>query len=79
MEHGFIKYLIDQTEFLREEIKAKNEIIDHLFTLKLSLRGENIFLTKMFKLVKSLIKLIKKLFSTTAGHRDHVLKKIMTI
>ena len=28
LEHGFIKYLIDQTEFL----KAKNEIIDHLLT-----------------------------------------------
>ena len=40
LEKGFIKYLIDQIEFLREEIKAKNKIIDHLFTLKLSLRDE---------------------------------------
>ena len=40
LEHGFIKYLIDQTEFLREEIKAKNKIIDHLLTLKLSLLDE---------------------------------------
>ena len=23
LEHGFIKYLIDQIEFLREEVKAK--------------------------------------------------------
>ena len=35
LEHGFIKYLIDQIEFLREEIKGKNKIIDKLFTLKL--------------------------------------------
>ena len=33
LEHGFIKYLIDQTEFLREEIKVKNKIIYHLLKL----------------------------------------------
>ena len=43
LEHGFIKYLIDQIEFLREEIKAKNKIIDYLFTLKLLLRDEQNF------------------------------------
>ena len=43
LEHGLMKYVIDQIEFLREEIKAKNKIIDHLFTLKLSLRDEQNF------------------------------------
>ena len=43
LEKDFIKYLTDQKEFLREEIKAKNKIIDHLFTLKLSLSDEQIF------------------------------------
>ena len=43
LERGFIKYLVDQIEFLREEIKAKNKIIDHLFTLKLSLLDEQNF------------------------------------
>ena len=43
LEHGFIKYLIDQIECLREEIKAKNKIIDRLFTFKLSLRDEQNF------------------------------------
>ena len=47
--------LIDQIEFLREEIKAKNIIIDHLFTLKLSLRDEEC------SNLKALIKLITKL------------------
>ena len=40
LEHGFTKYLINQIQFLREEIKAKNKIIDHLLTLKLSLRAK---------------------------------------
>ena len=40
LKHGFIKYITDQIGFLREEIKAKNKIIDHLFTLKLSLRDK---------------------------------------
>ena len=43
LEKDFIKFLTDQKEFLREEIKAKNKIIDHLFTLKLSLSDEQIF------------------------------------
>lgn len=43
LEHGYIKYLIDRTEFKREEIKAKNKIIDQWFTLKLSLRDEKNF------------------------------------
>ena len=34
LEHVLINYLIDQTEFLQEEIKVKNKIIDYLFTLK---------------------------------------------
>ena len=39
LEHSFIKYLIDQIEFLREEIRAKIKIIDQkLKSLKLSLR-----------------------------------------
>ena len=53
LEHGFIKYLIDQPEFLREEIKAKNKIIDHLFTLKLSLRDEQNFSYKNVQINKS--------------------------
>ena len=77
-EKGLIKYLIDQIEFLREEIKAKNKI-DHLFTLKLSLRATKFSLTKMFKLIKVIIKLITKLFSTSAAHRYQVLNKIVTI
>ena len=36
LEHGFIKYLIYQIEFLMEKVKEKNKVIDHLFTLKLS-------------------------------------------
>ena len=79
LEKGFIKYLTDQIEFLREEIKAKNKMIDHLFTLKLWLRASKFFLIKMFKLIKVLIKLITKLFSTTAAHTDQILKKIATI
>ena len=62
LEHGFIKYPIDQIEFMREEGKEKNKIIDHLFTLKLLLCDEQNF---------------SYMFSTTAAHRDHVLKKIM--
>ena len=39
LEHSFIKYLIDQIEFLREEIRAKIKIIDQkLKSLKLLLR-----------------------------------------
>ena len=78
LEHGLVKHLIGQIEFLREEIKEKNDIKDHLFTLKLSLRASKIFLIKMFKLIKVLIKLITNLFSTTVAHRDPVLKKIVT-
>ena len=52
-EKGFIKYLIDQIEFLREQIKAKNKIIDHLFTLKLSFRAEQIFSYKNVQINKS--------------------------
>ena len=37
LEHVVINYLIEETEFLREEIKVKNKIIDYLFTLKLFL------------------------------------------
>ena len=33
LEHCFMKYLIDQTEFLREEIKVKNKIIYPLLKL----------------------------------------------
>ena len=50
---GFIKYLIDQIEFLREEIKAKNKIIDRFFTLKLSLRDEQIIAFKNVQINKS--------------------------
>ena len=53
MEHGFIKYLIDQIEFLRKEIIEKNKIIDHLFTLKLSLRDEQNFSYKNVQINKS--------------------------
>ena len=60
MEHGLIKYLIDQIEILREEIKAKNKIIDLLLMLKLSLLDEQNFLIKMFKLIKALNKVDNK-------------------
>ena len=53
MEHGFIKYLIDQIEFLREEIKEKNKTIDHLFTLKLSLRDKQNFSYENVQINKS--------------------------
>ena len=53
LEHGLIKYLIDLIEFLREEIQAKNKIIDHLFTLKLSLRDEQNFSYKNVQINKS--------------------------
>ena len=60
MAHGLIKYLIDQIEILREEIKAKNKIIDLLLMLKLSLLDEQNFLIKMFKLIKALNKVDSK-------------------
>ena len=63
-EKGLIKYLIDQIEFLREEIKAKNKIIDHLFTLKLSLRASKFSLIKMFKLIK----VINEVYNETVFH-----------
>ena len=53
LKKGIIKYLIDQMEFLREEIRAKNKIINHLFTLKLSLRDEQIFSHKNVQVNKS--------------------------
>ena len=53
MENGFIKYLIDQIEFLREEIKAKNKIINNLFTLKSSLRDKQNFSYKNVQISKS--------------------------
>ena len=53
LKKGIIKYLIDQMEFLREEIRAKNKIINHLFTLKLSLRDEQIFSYKNVQVNKS--------------------------
>ena len=56
LEHGLVKYLIDQIEFLREDIKAKNKIIDHFFTLKLSLRDEQNFSNKNVQINKSSIK-----------------------
>ena len=60
MAHGLIKYIIDQIEILREEIKAKNKIIDLLLMLKLSLLDEQNFLIKMFKLIKALNKVDNK-------------------
>lgn len=57
--HGFMKYLIDQAEFLREETKPKKKF-DHI---------KNKWI-KMFKLLKALIKFIAKLFSTTTAHKD---------
>ena len=53
LKKGIIKYLIDQIEFLREEIRAKNKIINHLFTLKLSLRDEQSFSYKNVQVNKS--------------------------
>ena len=50
LEHGLVKYLIDQVEFLREEINAKNKIIDNLFTLKSLLRDEQIFFIKIVQI-----------------------------
>ena len=56
LEHGLVKYLIDQ----REEIKAKNKIIDHLFTLKLSLRDEQNFSYKNVQINKSSNKVVNE-------------------
>ena len=69
LNHVFIKYVIDQTKFLREGIEVKNKIIDHLFTLKSSLRDEQNFSCKMFKLKAALTKLTTKLYSTATAHR----------
>ena len=56
LEHGLVKYLIDQ----REEIKAKNKIIDHLFTLKLSLCDEQNFTYKNVQINKSSNKVVNE-------------------
>ena len=53
LEHGFMKYLIDQIEFLKEAIKDKNKIIDNLFALKSSLRDEQNFSYKNVQINKS--------------------------
>ena len=58
LEHGLVRYLIDQKEFLREEIKAKNKIIDHLLTLKLSLCDEQNFSYKNVQINKSSNKVV---------------------
>ena len=60
LEHGLVKYLIDHKEFLREEIKAKNKIIDHLFTLKLSLCDEQNFTYKNVQINKSSHKVVNE-------------------
>ena len=53
LNHVFIKYVIDQTKFLREGIEVKNKIIDHLFTLKSSLRDEQNFSYKNVQIKSS--------------------------
>ena len=53
LNHVFIKYVIDQTKFLREGIQVKNKIIDHLFTLKSSLRDEQNFSYKNVQIKSS--------------------------
>ena len=53
LNHVFIKYVIDQTKFLREGIEVKNTIIDHLFTLKSSLRDEQNFSYKNVQIKSS--------------------------
>ena len=53
LNHVFIKYVIDQTKFLREGIEVKNKIIDHLFTLKSSLRDEQNFSNKNVQIKSS--------------------------
>ena len=62
LEHGLVKYLIDQKESLREEIKAKNKIIDHLFTLKLSLCDEQNFSYKNVQINKSSNEVVNESF-----------------
>ena len=76
LEHGFIKYLIYQTESLRGEIKAKNKIIDNFFTLKLSLCDEQNFTYKNVQINK----ISDKVNNETVFHKyspygplDHVL------
>ena len=73
MEHGFIKNLIDQIEFLREEIKGRNKIIDKSFKLKLWLRDEQNFSYKNVQINKSSNKVDNETSSTIAALRDHVL------
>ena len=76
LERGFIKYLINQTEFLREEIKAKIKIIDHL--LKLQSRDEQNLSYKSVQNNKSSNEV--ELFSTTIAHRDlEIVMKIVMI
>ena len=53
LNHVFIKYVIDQTKFLREGNEVKNKIIDHLFTLKSSLRDEQNFSYKNVQIKSS--------------------------
>ena len=53
LNHVFIKYVIDQAKFLREGIEVKNKIIDHLFTLKSSLRDEQNFSYKNVQIKSS--------------------------
>ena len=53
LNHVFIKYVIDQRKFLREGIEVKNKIIDHLFTLKSSLRDEQYFSYKNVQIKSS--------------------------
>lgn len=60
LERGVIKYLINQSEFLREEFKAKHKINDHLLTLKLLLRDNQNFYYKNVQINKSYNKVDSK-------------------
>ena len=60
LERGVIKYLLDQSEFLREEFKAKHQINDHMLTLKLSLRDNQHFYYKNVQINKNYKKVDSK-------------------
>ena len=79
LERDYRKYLIDQIEILRKDIKAKKKSLIICLLQNYCCVTSKTFLIQMFKLINGLIKLITKLFSKTPAYRDHVLKKIVTI
>ena len=68
-EHGFIKYLIDQTQFLREEIKAKNKIITICLRHNYNLHGP-CFIENSNNLNENIINIIDELNNSSTLKDD---------